>query len=415
MSSIAAKPRRRAEKSLGVYQDGPFTLVATPVGPRLAPDPVDAPFLRFVVGVADHFDELTVFARVVDNKPADSRLFLPPATRVVELPDYGSLRRLGPVARSTLRTAAAFWRGLDGVDVVWAFGPHPFQLMLVAFARLRRKRVVLGVRQDTPAYFRARLPSRSWRPLLVLVAAMDATHRCLARRMSATVVGESNADRYGHARNVLSMMPSLVHEADVVAAAPTRDWKGEIELLTVGRIDAEKNPAVVVDAVAALNAIRPGMFRLRWIGDGPLAEAVRQRAVMRGVGDRIELIGYIPFGPELLAAYRHAHVFVHVSLTEGVPQVLVEAFASGTPVVATDVGSVRHGVDGGRSALLVPPSLPEAIAEAVLTIVDDADVRDRLVTHGLETARARTFEAEAARVANFITRACTSGGRLTGS
>jgi hypothetical protein len=80
----------------------------------------------------------------------------------VRLPDYGSLRRLPAVARAAVRTTGAFWRGLAEVDVVWAFGPQPFELLLVTLGLLRRKRVVLGVRQDTPAYFRARLPSARW-------------------------------------------------------------------------------------------------------------------------------------------------------------------------------------------------------------------------------------------------------------
>ena len=44
------------------------------------------------------------------------------------------------------RTTAIFWRGLDRVDTIWAFGPHPFGVLLVCMALLRRKRVVLGVR-----------------------------------------------------------------------------------------------------------------------------------------------------------------------------------------------------------------------------------------------------------------------------
>jgi glycosyltransferase involved in cell wall biosynthesis len=391
-----------ARGRLGVYQDGPFGLVETADGILLAPDPVDAPFLGFVCEVAEHFDSLHVFARIVGPGEAEGPL-LPPGTGVIRLPDYGNLRRLGSVARAGFGTIASFWRGLSQVDAVWAFGPHPFEFMLVLLASLRGKHVVLGVRQDTPAYFRARLPSPRWKPVLAAIGAMDATHRLLARRIDATVVGTANADRYASPRGrVLAMTPSLVRAADLVDQPPERDWTGEIELLTVGRIDPEKNPLLLIDVLAALERARPGRYRLRWAGVGPLTDAVRDRAADLEVGDRIELVGYVPFGPQLLALYRQAHAFVHVSFTEGVPQVLAEALASGTPVIATDVGGVAAALEHGEVGLLVPPADAPALVEAVLRLSDDAELRSRLAERGLELARGRTLEAEAARVAGFL-------------
>jgi glycosyltransferase involved in cell wall biosynthesis len=388
---------------LAVYQDGPFHPVDTPEGRRIAPDPVDAPFLRFVNEVGEQYGSLVVFARTVASGEADPRLLLPPGVAVVDLPDYGNLRRLPSVARASFRTSLAFWRGLDEVDTVWAFGPHPFELLLVLLATMRRRRVVLGVRQDTPAYFRSRLPSARWKPVLAGVQALDGLNRLLARRLPATVVGEAAAERYASRRGrVLAMAPSLVTAADVLADPPERDWRGEIGLFTVGRIDAEKNPLLLVKALAALERERPGRYRLRWAGVGPLAGEVRRRAEDLGVGDRIDLLGYVPFGPQLLELYRRAHALVHVSLTEGVPQVLVEALASGTPIVATDVGGVGTALENGRAGLLVPPADLEALTAAIVRLSDDAELCARLVTRGLELARERTLEAEAGRVATFL-------------
>jgi glycosyltransferase involved in cell wall biosynthesis len=386
---------------LGIYQDGPFRLVRLNGATRIAPDPVDAPFLRFAAEVAGHFDGFVVFARIVGHDGADTAILLPARAEIVELPDFGGLRRLVGLVRAAIGTGRAFWRGVGEVDVVWTFGPHPFELLLVAVARLRGRRVVLGVRQDTPRYFRARLPSRRWKPVLGAVLALDWLHRFLARRIPSTVVGAENARRYP-GRAVLAMMPSLVRAADVVERPAERDWTGEIVLLTVGRIDPEKNPFLLVEALAELERARPGRFRLRWVGVGPLADDVARRAEEAGVGDRFELAGYVPFGPGLLDLYRNAHAFVHVSLTEGVPQVLAEALASGTPVVATDVGGVAAALEDGRGGLLVPPDDRGALVTALLRLADDEELRTRLVERGLELARERTLEAEAGRVAAFL-------------
>ena len=194
--------------------------------------------------------------------------------------------------------------------------------------------------------------------------------------MAATVVGAENARRYaGGTGPVLAMAPSLVRAVDLVHEPPARDWNGEVGLLTVGRIDPEKNPILLVDAMAALERARPGTYRLRWAGVGPLADEVTRRADKLGIGDRVELVGFVPFGPRLLDLYRQAHAFLHVSLTEGVPQVLAEALASGIPIVATDVGGVRAALEDGEVALLVPPSDLRALTGAVLRLSDDEALR----------------------------------------
>ena len=295
------------------------------------------------------------------------------------------------------------WRGLAEVDVVWSWGPHPFSILMVVFAVLRHKRVALCVRQNTLEYHRERLPSRRWLPVLGAVWAAEAVYRLLARRLPTTAVGTGVAQRYESGRsNVLPMAISLVRAEDVAASPPKRDWTGVISLLTVGRLEPEKNPLLLIDAMARLEENHPGRFRLVWIGRGALEEEVRRRIEELGLQRVVELRGYIPFGPALLAFYREAHAFVHVSFTEGLPQVLVESLATGLPTVATNVGGVSSVLDGGRAGLLVPPDDVDAVVEAVQRLCDDKPLREAMVTRGLDLARQLTLERQAAQVARFI-------------
>jgi glycosyltransferase involved in cell wall biosynthesis len=388
---------------LGLYVDGPYRLVETADGPRVAPDPADFPFLTFACEVGGQFESLLLFGRARRVSHADTRLLLPAGVEMELLPHYDDLRRLGQVAKAALGTARGFWRGLARVDVVWVFGPHPFSFLLVGLAALRGKRIVLGVRQDTLAYFSQRLPEQRWKPALLAVQAMEAGYRLLARLTKVTVVGSEIARHYGGERpSMLSMTVSLARLEDVVRDPVKRDWNGRIDLLTVGRIDSEKNPFLVVDTMAALERVRPGRYHLAWVGTGPLQEAVLRRAADLDISDRIELRGFVPFGPELLQQYRQAHAFVHVSLTEGLPAVVIEALASGTPVVGTDVGGVAAALEGGGAGLLVPPADPDALVAALLRITDDAELRGRLVARGLELARDRTLDVQTGRVARFM-------------
>jgi glycosyltransferase involved in cell wall biosynthesis len=310
------------------------------------------------------------------------------------------------VARAAAGTIRAFRRNLDKVDVLWVFGPHLFGSVFVLLALLRGRRVVLGVRQSTVEYTRSRIGSPRWLPVVVAMQALDTVDRLAARRLPVTVVGEDAGRRYGAPRpRLLVMTVTLMRESDVVDEPRERDWTAQLELLTVGRLEPEKNPLLVVELLAELERRHPGRYRLTWIGRGALEDAVRSRAEELGVTDRLELIGYVPFGPELLEHYRRAHVFVHVSLTEGLPQVIVEAHASGTPIVATDVGSVAAALEGGAAGILVPPDDLAALVDGVEHIAAEADARGRMIQRGLELARTRTLEHETARVAEFISRA----------
>jgi len=119
-----------------------------------------------------------------------------------------------------------------------------------------------------------------------------------------------------------------------------------------------------------------------------------------GVADHAEVLGYLPVHGGLRDAYRESHALVHVSFTEGLPQVLFEAFAAGLPVLATAVGGVPEAVTG--DALLMPPEDVDAAVDGLERIVRDSALRERLVRSGLRRARESTLQAESRRVARFL-------------
>jgi len=319
-------------------------------------------------------------------------------TELVPLPHYPSLAHTLRALRGMFGSLGIYWRALESVDAVWILGPHPLAFPFVGMARLRRKRVVLGVRQDSVAYMRSRRPDSRLR--IAVARAMDAGFRLLSRRYPTVVVGPGIARTYADAKALLQISVSLISERQIEPPGSSgRDYDGDtLTAISVGRLETEKNPLALADALAALRERDP-RWRLIICGEGALAGALERRLRELGLGDAAELRGYVSHS-DLERAYREAHALLHVSWTEGLPQILYEAFAAGLPVVATDVGGIREAV--GEAALLVGPGDPDEAAASVDRIGCDPELRERLVANGLQLARRHTIESESARTAAFI-------------
>lgn len=375
---------------IAVYTDYPYRRQGESVYAERA-------FVIFLAGLARHVDRLVLLGRLHPGAVRSSRSHyrLVPEIDFVPLPYYETLARPREALARMGGSLRVFWRELEGVDGVWLLGPHAFGLLFAAAAFARRKRVFLGVRQDLPRYVRSRHPSR--RALHLAADLLELSYRLLAIGCPTIVVGPGLAHHYRRARRLLPISVTLVNESDLAAAKKVRrSYAGELTALSVGRLEPEKNPLLLADVIAALD----GRWRLVVCGEGPLEGELRRRLEELGADGRAELVGYLPLDAGLMDLYRRSHALLHISWTEGVPQVLFEAFASTLPIVATAVGGVREAV--GDDALLVPPGGAGEPTRALERIADDEELRDRLVTGGLERARSRTLEAETARVARFM-------------
>ncbi|HMT60814.1 MAG TPA: GNAT family N-acetyltransferase, partial [Microthrixaceae bacterium] len=131
----------------------------------------------------------------------------------------------------------------------------------------------------------------------------------------------------------------------------------------IARFDPVKGVDVAIEAVARLGGVH-----LDIAGDGRERPAIESLIDRLGVADRVRLLGYRADARHLLATF---DVFVLASRLEGMSMSIIEAMLAGTPLVATDVGSIREVIEHEVTGLIVPPEDPEALAQAIRRLLDD--------------------------------------------
>jgi glycosyltransferase involved in cell wall biosynthesis len=195
---------------------------------------------------------------------------------------------------------------------------------------------------------------------------------------------------------------------DRLAGEPAAVDGGAPTLLWVGRLVRQKRPDLLVDAFSRVYPQIP--CRLVVCGDGPLRRAVERRARERGVGQEVELRGFVDNPFALMA---RSDLFVMTSDFEGLPNALIEAQALGLAAVAT---RAPHGVDevvaDGSTGRLVPIGDDAALAREVVALLRDPDGRRTMGGAARERAR-RLYGLDAVlpRWAALVERVAPKGRR----
>jgi colanic acid/amylovoran biosynthesis glycosyltransferase len=153
-------------------------------------------------------------------------------------------------------------------------------------------------------------------------------------------------------------------------------------VLAVGRLIEKKGFGDLVDACSELVA-RGLEFRCRIVGGGPLEASLRERIAALGLAGIVSLPGPLP-QRDVIAAMWGAAVFAAPCVVggngdrDGMPTVLLEAMALGTPCVATPVTGIPEAIQHEETGLLVPEACPLALADALQRLLEDRDLRLRL-------------------------------------
>lgn len=245
---------------------------------------------------------------------------------------------------------------------------HLFAAPAIIVGRLRGCPVVVNYRGGDAGGFLAR-SAGIVRPVLAASSAVVVPSGYL----------ENVFSRHGFAT---SIVPNVV---DLGRFRP-RPGAPEVPTIVVARhLEPIYDNATAIAAFARVAAAIPDA-RLVIAGSGPEQPGLRDLVAKLGLGTRVEFTGSLS-RDEMAARYRQASVVLNPSRVDNMPNSLLEALATGVPIVSTDVGGVPHVVAHERTALLVPPGDAAAMADAILRVLGEPGLAERLSAAGLAEAQ----------------------------
>jgi glycosyltransferase involved in cell wall biosynthesis len=153
-------------------------------------------------------------------------------------------------------------------------------------------------------------------------------------------------------------------------------------ILSVARLVAKKGLSDLIWAADILRR-RGRSFQIEIVGDGPLRQSLEDQVMQLGLNDRVKLVGAVPH-QRLCRAYQRVSIFALPCIVaadgdrDGIPNVLLEAMASGVPVVSTPVSGIPELIVSEREGLLVPPNAPALLADALDRLLACSELRDGL-------------------------------------
>jgi glycosyltransferase involved in cell wall biosynthesis len=206
----------------------------------------------------------------------------------------------------------------------------------------------------------------------------------LQRAKAAACVVACNTDVARDIHDLGTQVHLLPHGVNLQRFNPQTCWtNGSLRLLAVGRLVEKKGFHFLIAALAGLKI----PFTLTIVGDGPERERLRQLIILNNLENRVVFHGSVTHS-ELPHLYAETDVVVVPSIQDcsgdrdGLPNVVLEAMASGRAVVASDVGAISSAITDNENGLLVLPADPVALGHAIRRLAADEDLRARLGHNG---------------------------------
>lgn len=274
-------------------------------------------------------------------------------------------------------------------DLLHAFFAFPDGLIAGRAARALGIPCVVSLRgSDVPGFRQGALAAAAY-------AALRPVLRAQWRRPGVQIVANSEGLRALALRTTpdvdIRVIPNGVDCARFSPAPAAKRKPGPFVILTVGQLVPRKGIGALIDLLPAVRAQTARDVRLTIVGRGRLGGELEKQARAAGVGDVVEFAGHVE-PADMPRRYRAADAFVLLSRREGMANALLEALASGLPVVTTGVEGVSELVRDGEEGFVVNPGDRAATIDRIARLVADDALCERMGAKARAKAEAFSWE-----------------------
>lgn len=294
----------------------------------------------------------------------------------------------------------------ERIDIVLTHTPVPF-MADVAVRAAHREGVpsILFHHNDLdPRTFLHRAAIETYRRILG-----DKT-LALADRILVTseAYAQESADLDGVLDKVDVVPPGVDTDRFSPDNANAEDHDGSPEIVLVGRLDETSSHKGILVLLEALSRLTPELdFQLSIVGEGDARASYEQQSEDLGIGDRCNFHGFVS-DEKLASIYARAHIVCLPSTTrsEGFGLVLLEAQASGTPVVGSNIGGIPQAIAHEQTGLLVEPGSIESLADKLGFLLENPELAEAMGRKGRKHVLEQfSWEATADRLVHVLEQA----------
>ena len=241
----------------------------------------------------------------------------------------------------------------EQIDLIYAYMLHPILLGTI-IGKVSKIPIILHSLRNTPQAENSlrlklyRIASRYSDMTTTVSEAVRLRYRNISKSRLVTIYNGINIDQYSCERKPLTDCRTVIG--------------------CTGRLHEKNGHTYLIEAASILDNRK---LCYRFVGSGEEGAKLKKLVIQKHLDDHIYFAGYRSDIPQQLAML---DIYVQSSVEEGLPNSVLEAMASGLPIVATDVGGTSEAIIDGKTGLLIPPRDPNEIAEKINYLIDNPDI-----------------------------------------
>ncbi len=360
-----------------------------------------SPIGRYVEALANHFYQVTLITPI--RKPDQLPLYRVNAANLKII----TVKTLGNVQSyyfHIFHFYASCFKAMKNIDILNIRMPTLTGFPAFLAARLHRKPVFLVIVGENLEFIK--LAGYSGIKNLAAYVVGLLQDLLMKRMIKKSPTFTNGEDLFNKCRdlnkNVYLMRSSTINQSDILPAFRDTCQKAPYRILTVAVVTPRKGTSLIPEIIAHL---RNSGIQVTWkyVGNIEGNSGEMELEKTRRLAHKLDVQQYLSFErpmgfDKLLPIYRESDIFVLPTYMEGVPRVILEAQASGLPVVTTKVGGIPGAVENGVDAIITHPGNANELADAIQRVILDMDLRVNLIKNGMKKTQKNTIEAETIRM-----------------